>query len=175
MRFIYLFLFVSAFAFTSCQISTKTVDQSQNESVTTYYFVRHAEKDRSDAENRNPMLTDAGQERAQNWMRVFKDVALDAVYSTDYNRTQQTAAPTAESKSLEVQSYDPRTLNDSIFSAATQGKKVLVVGHSNTTPSFVNAVLGATTYKDIDDSNNGNLYIVRVQGDRKEAQLLHIN
>jgi broad specificity phosphatase PhoE len=175
MRFLYLLLFVGAFTFTSCQIKTSTADTANEESVTTYYFIRHAEKDRSDPENSNPSLTDSGQVRAQNWMRVFNDVALDAVYSTDYNRTQQTAAPTAASKSLKIQSYNPSNLNDSIFSAATRGKKVLVVGHSNTTPSFVNAVLGNETYADIDDANNGNLYIVRIQGDLKEAQLLHIN
>tara|TARA_R110002051_G_scaffold107616_2_gene180470 strand:- start:17787 stop:18314 length:528 start_codon:yes stop_codon:yes gene_type:complete len=175
MRFLYLLLFVGAFTFTSCQIKTSTADTANEESVTTYYFIRHAEKDRSDPENRNPSLTDSGQVRAQNWMRVFNDVALDAVYSTDYNRTQQTAAPAAASKSLKIQSYNPSNLNDSIFSAATHGKKVLVVGHSNTTPSFVNAVLGNETYADIDDANNGNLYIVRIQGDLKEAQLLHIN
>jgi broad specificity phosphatase PhoE len=177
MRSLYLLLFVCASIFTSCDTKTSVavVTPIEEDVVTTYYFIRHAEKDRSDPENRNPALTELGQERAQNWMRVFKDIALDAVYSTDYNRTQQTAAPTAQSKSLNVESYNPRTLNDSLFSNATQGKTVLVVGHSNTTPSFVNAVIGTKTYGDIDDSNNGNLYVVRVQGDRKEAQLLHVN
>lgn len=177
MRFIYLILFVCIFSFSSCVTTTSEPTEVSTQEVvtTTYYFIRHAEKDRSDPENKNPELTEGGQERAQNWMRVFEDVALDAVYSTNYNRTQQTAAPTAQSKSLEVRSYNPRTLNDSTFSADTQGKKVLVVGHSNTTPSFVNAVLGTKTYPSIDDSNNGNLYIVRVQGDQKEAQILHVN
>ena len=145
------------------------------EETTTYYFIRHAEKDRSDETNRNPELTTEGLVRAENWSVILKDVRLDAVYSTDYHRTLQTAAPTAKTQDLEVQKYDPRILNSNEFEKATMGKKVLVVGHSNTTPDFVNAILKEKRYENIDDSNNGNLYIVSLIGDTKTVQLLHFN
>jgi broad specificity phosphatase PhoE len=48
------------------------------------------------------------------------------------------------------------------FAHNTKGKTVLVVGHSNTTPAFVNAVLGEKKYDNIDDNNNANLYIVSI-------------
>ncbi len=143
--------------------------------TTTYYFIRHAEKDRSDSSNRNPHLTEQGLNRAQDWSTILRDVQLEAVYSTDYNRTKETAQPTAESHTLNVQMYNPRELYDATFVKATNGKTVLVVGHSNTTPSFVNKVLGEKKYEAIDDSNNGNLYIVTIIGDKKSVQLLHFN
>ncbi|WP_299335552.1 histidine phosphatase family protein [uncultured Psychroserpens sp.] len=130
--------------------------------TTTYYFIRHAEKDRSDKTNRNPNLTEAGKTRAIHWSEIFQNVKFDAVYSTQYNRTIQTATPTAEKNKLELQYYDPRTLYSEDFSEATRGKTVLVVGHSNTTPAFVNMILKDRKYPDIDDNNNGNLYIVTI-------------
>jgi len=54
------------------------------------------------------------------------------------------------------------------------GKTVLVVGHSNTTPQFVNKIIGKEEYIDIDDLNNSNLYIVTIINGVKTAILLKI-
>ena len=88
-----------------------------------------------------------GLERAKRWAEYFKNIDLDAVYSTNYKRTMQTATPTAESKKLEIKIYSPRRMYDSIFQKETKGKSVLVVGHSNTTPFFVNEILGEKNIK----------------------------
>ena len=128
--------------------------------VSKYYLVRHAEKDRSDKTNTNPELTEQGKQRAAKWSSVFGDVAFDTVYSTNYLRTIATAKPTATAQGLEIQFYNPRELYSKEFQQETIGKSVLVVGHSNTTPQFVNAILGAERYSDIQDDNNANLYIV---------------
>ncbi len=61
---------------------------SQNEETTTFYFIRHAEKDRSNKEDRNPSLTQDGLSRALKWAEVFKNIKFDAVYATPYNRTE---------------------------------------------------------------------------------------
>ena len=107
---------------------------------TTYYFMRHAEKDRSDKTNKNPDLTKKGNNRAENWSIVFENVDFDLIYSTKYNRTIQTAKPTATKQNIEIQYYSPSHLNDEDFKLKTNGKTVLVVGHSNTTPQFVNDI-----------------------------------
>ncbi|MCD2259243.1 SixA phosphatase family protein [Psychroserpens luteolus] len=143
--------------------------------TTTYYFIRHAEKDRSDKTNRNPDLTKAGKTRAIHWSKILQHVKFDAVYSTKYNRTMQTAAPTAEKNKVEIQFYDPRVLFSEDFATATKGQTVLVVGHSNTTPAFVNMVLKEKKYEDIDDNNNGNLYIVTISNGKTIDQVLTIN
>jgi len=147
---------------------------SQND-VTTYYLIRHAEKDRTDKTNRNPSLKEKGIERAVYWAEVFKNVDFDLVYSTKYNRTKQTAKPTAIAKKLEIQFYNPRKMYSEEFQKATNQKTVLVVGHSNTTPFFANKILGKDKYTQIDDHNNANLYIITVTKDSKTGVLLEIN
>ena len=57
----------------------------------------------------------------------------------------------------------------------TKGKTVLVVGHSNTTPAFVNAVIKQKKYQDIDDNNNGNIYIVTIIDGKISDTVLTIN
>ena len=162
----YLFLFVFVFSLLSACTSKET---------TTYYLIRHAEKDRTDKTNRNPNLNENGLKRAEKWAEYFKDIELGAVYSTNYNRTKQTAKPTAESKNLEVLSYNPRTLYDSIFQSATKGKTVLVVGHSNTTPAFVNKILNKKDYPDMDDHDNASLYIVTISGEKTTSKIEKVN
>ena len=143
--------------------------------VSTYYLVRHAEKDRSDKTNSNPELTDQGSQRALKWSSVFDNVTFDAVYSTNYLRTIATAKPTASAKGLEIQFYNPRELYSKDFQQETLGKTVLVVGHSNTTPQFVNAILGIDRYADIQDNNNANLYIVTRIKEETSSVLLKID
>ncbi len=64
-------------------------------STTTYYFIRHAEKvDNS----KNPDLSEIGIERAKLWNEIFSEINIDAIYSTDFKRTLQTVTPTATNK-----------------------------------------------------------------------------
>lgn len=153
-----------------CSCGNAKKSSTDLDQITTYYFIRHSEKDRSDGTNRNPNLNEMGQQRAASWATYFDSIDLDMVYATEYNRTHQTAIPTAESKDLAIMSYDPSVMYNEGFKTATQGKIVLVVGHSNTTPAFVNAVLGEHTYEDIDDNENGMLYIVKVTSEGATAK-----
>ncbi len=156
--------------------SEKMKTEQQDAEVTTIYLIRHAEKDRSQTGNQDPDLTQEGQARAQKWAEVLKDVKFDAVYTTNYKRTRQTAEPLARQNGLEVKIYDANKLYDEEFKKATSGKTIMVVGHSNTTPQFTNAILGETKYRDIDDSENGALFIVQVQPDGSaSSQVLYIN
>ena len=141
------------------------LDETEEGLVTTYYFIRHAEKDRNT--NDDPELIPQGELRAQFWAEYFEDIHLDAIYSTDYNRTKQTAAPTARAKGITVQLYNPDHMYDAAFQQNTKGKSVLIVGHSNTTPTFVNIVIGQKTYGFIDDAENGMLYTVTVKEGEK--------
>ena len=142
--------------------------------VTTYYLIRHAEKQRLDPNDRDPSLTSKGFERANRWRVIFENVVLDAVYSTDYKRTKLTAKPTADSKNLPILLYNPREVYSTSFRNDTKGKQVLVVGHSNTTPAFVNTILGDNLYAQIDDNNNANLYIVTMIDGKVSVVVLKI-
>lgn len=169
-------IFFFSFVLTLGCNSDANIPQPSNEAVTNYYLIRHAEKDRSDAENDDPALTGKGLKRATNWAEALKDIDFDAVYSTDYNRTMQTAKPLADLKKLKVLNYDANKLYSPEFKEATLEKTVLVVGHSNTTPQFTNAILGEKKYENIDDSENGALFIVQILSDgSKISQVIYIN
>jgi len=148
---------------------------SYAQEITTYYFIRHAEKLRIDKTDKNPNLNFNGYKRAEAWKDVFSDVPFDAIYSTDYNRTKLTAKPTATSKNLPILLYNPNTMYSEAFQNNTKGKTVLVVGHSNTTNVFANKILGIEKYKEIKDNNNSNLYIVTISDGKISSILLKIN
>jgi len=151
--------------FSSCKEEPKVVAVEEEPTISTFYFIRHAEKDRSDSSNADPELNQDGLGRAIKWAEVLDPVALDAIYSTDYERTTMTAAPNAVKKDIEVQIYDPRAIDAVAFKEENLGKTVLVVGHSNTTPNFVNKVIGEDKYPAMDDYDNGSLFIVQIVGD----------
>ena len=155
----------------------KSEEMAKNsQEPTIYYFIRHAEKDLSDPNTSNPALSQVGKDRAQNWALVFKDLSFDLIYSSDFIRTRSTAQAIADSQQKEVQIYDARKLNDKEFQEKTKGKKVLVVGHSNTNPQFVNLILGENKYQDIPDEESGSLFIVTVfPNGGKHSQVLYIN
>ncbi len=130
--------------------------------VSTFYFIRHAEKDRTDPENRDPELNQDGLGRAIKWAEVFDPIDLDVVYSTNYERTSMTAAPTSVKKDITIKYYDPGNVDIEAFKNSNERLNVLVVGHSNTTPEFVNKMLGMEKYSPMDDTDNSSLFIVRI-------------
>lgn len=140
--------------------------------ATTYYLIRHAEKDLSNKTNDNPHLTAVGKQRANAWKTIFQAVAFDKIYSTNYYRTLETATPVAEDKGLPIVLYDSKDSFSSEFRKATQGKTVLVVGHSNTIPFLANAILGEERYSMIDDEIHGNLYLLQLVENTVSCQLL---
>ena len=166
-RIFLLFLFSVLIAPVSAQENEEsTVEKS------TYYFIRHAEKNQSDKSNKDPNLIEKGLLRAAKWSYVLENVSFDAVYSTNYARTVQTAQPTAEKNGLEITLYDPRNMDTENFLEKTKGMNVLVVGHSNSTPTFVNTLLDKDKYPQIDESNNANLYIVTIIDSEVVSDLL---
>lgn len=161
--------------FWGCQDASKEPEVEVNPVVSTYYLIRHAEKDRSNPDDRDPELNQRGLGRAMHWAEIFQDTPLDAIYSTEYARTTMTAAPVAVKKDITVTYYDPDMLGIESFKADNLGKNVLVVGHSNTTPEMVNRLVGEDLYSGMDDSDNGSLFIVTMVGDETSVIRLHFN
>lgn len=141
--------------------------------TTTIYLVRHTEKELNG--DKNPKLTEQGKQRAEFWAKVLSKVDIDVVYSTDTIRTRDTAKPTAKSKDKVIIIYDARGIDYVEFLKSNLNKTVLVVGHSNTTPGFVNALIGEELYQDLDESNYSSLFIVDIVGNNRKSKLLTIN
>ncbi len=161
--------------FGGCKKDVKMSQSNLNDIVSTFYFIRHAEKDRSDPNDVDPELNQDGLGRAMRWAEVLDPIPLDAIYSTDFERTMMTAAPTSVKKDIDIQNYDMASLNIDQFKADNLGKMVLVVGHSDTTPDFVNKMIGDNKYASMDDADNGSLYIVEIVGDKATAMRLKID
>jgi len=102
--------------------------------------VRHAEKL---ADGADPALSDPGRARAQRLADLLRDAPLVAVYSTDTQRTRQTAKPAADAHGLAVTIYNPRMPPAEFVAWMEQAHPrgtVLVVGHSNTAPAIAAAL-----------------------------------
>jgi broad specificity phosphatase PhoE len=109
-----------------------------------------------------------------HWAETLKTVSFDAIYSTHYIRTQKTAHPFSN-RELGIIPFNTRTLFYDKFQQATLGKTVLIVGHSNTTPAFVNKILGTEKFTSLEDDDYNSLFIVYKQGKQGNPILLKIH
>jgi 2,3-bisphosphoglycerate-dependent phosphoglycerate mutase len=130
--------------------------------VTTVILVRHAEKI-IDPNNTDPDLSSAGQARAQELVRMFGDAGINAIYATQYKRTQQTVKPLADKLGLPVNQVNSKSTADLLSQIRSQhsGQVVFIAGHNNTVPEIV-AALGGPTFPIIPETEFDNLYIVTV-------------
>jgi len=127
---------------------------------TVVILVRHAER-ADDGTSRDPELSAEGHERAQCLAHTLAEAGVTAILSTDYQRTQQTAAPLAQALGLQVESYNPSAMGPLAASLGTRGGTLVVVGHSNTTPGLVEA-LGGDPVSPISEDEYDRLYTVFV-------------
>jgi len=127
--------------------------------------VRHAEKAADDP--KDPGLSEMGQARANALAVILKDAHLDAVYATQYKRTQLTGLPAARQAGLTMQIREATKENAGTYAADLskeiskkyRGKTVLIVGHSNTVPDIVKHIAGVDIAP-IDDGTFDRLYII---------------
>lgn len=130
--------------------------------VTTVILIRHAEKV-IDPNNADPDLSPAGQARAQELARVFGDAGINAIYATQYKRTQQTVKPLADKLGLPANQVNSKNTADLVAQIQSQnsGQVVFVAGHNNTVPEII-AALGGPTFPIIPETEFDNLYIVTI-------------
>jgi broad specificity phosphatase PhoE len=132
------------------------------------FVVRHAEKA---ADGNDPDLSAAGQQRAEGLARILKDAEITAIFTTEFKRTQETAAPTA--KELHV---SPTVIPaDQIFALVEKLRGLkgngLVVGHGNTIPDLVKA-LGIATPVNVPENDYSELFFI-ILGDKPQLLRLH--
>lgn len=138
----------------------------------TIYLFRHAEKITGLTDGG---LTGQGKQRAENIAQMLKNVAAEHVYSTDFIRTQQTAAPLAKILNLPIESYNPRLLADFSQRLKSANGVSVVAGHSNTTPNLVK-LLGGEPGSAIGENEYSRLYQVTLSGAGEvKTVLLHSN
>ncbi|MGD8277722.1 MAG: histidine phosphatase family protein [Gemmatimonadota bacterium] len=149
---------------------------AQSGPATSVYLVRHAEKAATPADD--PLLTADGEARAQALADVLRDARVQAIFVTQYARTQLTATPTARRAGIDLTVVAIRAGAMSAAAAvdanvrataerirANPGTNALVVGHSNTIPAIIRA-LGAPDPGPIADDDYDNFFVVTLQEGR---------
>lgn len=126
---------------------------------TTFILVRHAEKEGTSTD---PNLTKEGEARAQALVRMFEKQHIDAIYSTNFNRTKNTVRPLADSKGLPVITYEREP------DLANAKGTVVICGHSNTIPALANKLIGKDEFANFADNDFGNILII------KDASVTHL-
>lgn len=145
---------------------------AQDQMLTTFILVRHAEKDLTQSTS-DPDLSEEGKQRASRLVTMLQSTDVEVIYSTDFKRTKQTVEPVATARSLPVNTYDSRKteeIDTMLYKHA--GKTILVSGHSNTIPQFVNYLIGAEKYKPMGDGEYGNIIVVTVSERGKSANVV---
>ena len=130
----------------------------------TWYVVRHADRDGGD-----DALTPAGFSRSDTLANLMEVLRVTHIYSTDTQRTRDTAAPTAAKLSLPVTLYGDHTKQwfDGL-KATHPGDVVMIVGHSNTVDKIVEGLGGRGDFKVTDDEYDS-LFVVSTGGDKTRA------
>lgn len=138
----------------------------------TVILLRHAEKDLTDPDAPNPELSAAGKLRAEKLVEVINKYQPDAIYSSDYIRTRATARPLARKNRALTLIYDPRKLDemrDVILSG--KYKRIVVVGHNNTTPTLVNMLLNEEKYEKLPETEYTKIWIVKIKRNKNKANV----
>jgi len=132
----------------------------------TIFVVRHAEKAAATAAQPvakgmmadDPPLSAAGQARAAKLAALLASADVKYIFTTEYRRTRETAAPLAAKLKLQPvmsAAKDP----DPLIERVRQVKgSVLIVGHSNTLPDLLTK-LGVKQPVTIADEEYDNLFI----------------
>jgi phosphohistidine phosphatase SixA len=148
--------------------SQAKADVNNSEPQFTVYLVRHAEKVLT---QKNPLLTPCGIKRAEQLSVMLEQANIQTIYSTEFVRTEQTAAPLAQKLNIQVQGYSPRDLKAFANKIKAERKNAVIVGHSNTTPQLT-ALVANTLVKEITEQEYQMLYQVQFTGDNAQLTLL---
>jgi 2,3-bisphosphoglycerate-dependent phosphoglycerate mutase len=134
---------------------------AKRQAETIIVLVRHAEKDTVGGD---PALTQNGKIRAERFKELFEPMKPDLFYSSPTQRTVNTILPLAKAVGLKIEDYDP--MHQDAFAKKlknTEGKTIIVAGHSNTIPKLANLIVGADVYCDIPDSEFGRIWVITIK------------
>jgi broad specificity phosphatase PhoE len=132
-------------------------------------IVRHAEKAAS--AGKDPDLSPAGRARAEALARILKDSHIAAIFTSEFKRTQETAAPTATLAGVSPMVVAAKDSAGLVAKLHQLNGNALVVGHGDTIPDIVKA-LGIDISIQIPEDDYTELLIVTL-GDKPQLFRLH--
>jgi broad specificity phosphatase PhoE len=132
-------------------------------------IVRHAEKATSGG--KDPDLSSAGRARADALARILKDSDITAIFTSEFKRTQETAAPTANSVHVAPTVVAAKDTAALVAKLHQLNSNALVVGHGDTILNIIKA-LGINSPINIPDEDYSELLIVTL-GAKPQLLRLH--
>jgi len=119
-------------------------------------LIRHAERDPSGSD----ALSTPGKKRAAMLVSMFRDAGVSAIFTSEFNRTKQTAAPLAQALGI-----TPKQIASNLNAARVQvlaaGALPIVVGHSDSVPELIGA-LGGPADVEITDTEFDRMFVVTI-------------
>jgi len=161
-----IFSFILIATFTLINFQSCAVDESN----TTLFLVRHADR----IENEDA-LSPEGIQRAHDLKDALKNEKIDVIFTSNYERTKSTGQFLAEDLSISMTIYDASDIPALVDDIKTnyRGKRILIVGHSNTTPDAVNAFGWQPPLEHLAHDSYGDLFKLSLSPDDKlELELL---
>lgn len=146
--------------------------------TTTYYVVRHAEKESSTTMYATTMTSDvplsaAGSQRAEALKTVLQKEHIKYIFSTNFIRTRSTVQPLATAMNIPIETYDQKDAGFVNRLKSLDGN-VLIVGHSNSVDDLVNELAGKKEISgDLPDSAYGDLFILKRKGNQISFEKKH--
>ena len=143
---------------------------AHGQGVRTIFLVRHADKI-SDAPD--SLLSEAGHRRAECLAKMLADADIRQIFTSDLQRTQQTAAPLARLRQLKPVAFplsDPDQLIEAI--KAEKAANLLVVWHGTTLPHVLQA-LGGPEISPIAEAEYDRFYILTLPQDALSPKKEH--
>ena len=132
-------------------------------------IVRHAEK--ASNGGHDPDLSSAGRARAEALARILKDSGITAIFTSEFKRTQETAAPTATLIHVTPTVVAAKDAAALVAKLHQLNGNALVVGHGDTIPNILKA-LGINSSINIPDTDYSELLIVTL-GEKPQLFRLH--
>ena len=130
------------------------------------FVVRHAERADSGSGPppagmmaNDPPLSAAGKERAARLATLLASADVKHIYTTEFKRTRETAAPLAQQLRVEAVASAARDSDSLVQQVTKVAGNVLIVGHSNTVPDLLKR-LGVKNAISIADNEYDNLFVV---------------
>ncbi len=145
-------------------------DSEQKTQAIEIYLVRHFQKQTAlSSSNTDVALTEQGRANANTLSQHLISKDIQKIYSTDYQRTKQTAMPISEAIKVPLTLYDPRDLTSFAQQVLVNKQNQLVVGHSNTTGQLF-GLLGCESVS-LTEQDYGDIFVVKVSIDNAKRVL----
>jgi 2,3-bisphosphoglycerate-dependent phosphoglycerate mutase len=139
---------------------------------TTVWVVSYAEAVDSTATNKQPVLTNNGQNRAMALLNELKHEDIKAIYITNKRAASMTAAPLAAKDKIL-----PRVYADSVKGLVAkilknfEGSNVLIVAPYNRVIPFIRALGGNPPFNNLNKDDYDLLFSVTLHNDKAELSI----